>query len=163
MFNICRSNPRSGEITGLMTSCAGLWNLTCVHTVEILNRHRGWRSCCPGLDVPTCVLSWLLLLSLRNVWNPAWKAPGMLPWNMETHSSPLTGTTSSPTCFPCSAHPKNNCCYSGRALNLQEKGGLLPNHWQSPPARHWLPAFIFLGRSRSDYSVEVFAVVSYDV
>lgn len=84
---------------------------------------------------PTCVLSCLLLLSLRNVSNTAWKAPGMLPWNVETHSSPLAERTCSlascSTCFPCTAHPKNNWHYSGTALNLQEKVDFVPSHWQS--------------------------------
>lgn len=126
-----------------MPCCADLWPLTCVHTVRSWTG-TGWRSCCLWMfsaDCCSCLLRKIENLGRLQVCSHgSWKA---IPAHWQRELCPLLPLAP--------AHPKNSSCYSGTALNLQEKGHLSAKPLAKPPGCHWFPGFIFLGRSISDY------------
>lgn len=93
MFNIYRSSLKSRQITGLMTSCADLWYLTCVHTVRFKQAQRmeellPWPGCSPGVFSAGCSCPLGMFKTLL-------EGSRYAPMDHGPHSSPLTGRISS--------------------------------------------------------------------
>lgn len=145
MFNIYRSNLKSRQITGLMTSCADLWYLTCVHTVRFKQAQRmeellPWPGCSPGVfsaGCCCCPLGMFKTLLEGSRYAPMDHGPPFQPSDRENFLP-----ASCPTCFPHCAHPKNNWGSSGTEPAAKE--ALCAK--AKPPAWHWFPGFYLSGK-----------------